>query len=271
MTHPAYGRAAAGHRHRVGAAVRQPGLMTLDGTNTWVLRGRGSDEIVIVDPGPDDDAHIERVAALGRIVAGADQPPPRRPHRRHRQAGRRHRRGGAVGRQRISARPRRPADRRRGDRRGGPADHGDGDAGPYRRLVVVPARRRGADRRHRAGPRHHRHRQRGRQPARLSGVAATAARARAAGRCCPGTAPTCADLEAVTRCTWRTARSGSTRCAGRCANSARTPPPGRIVEHVYIDVDEKLWDAAEMVGAGPAGLSARLSDRSTYVSARKSE
>src|SRR6185312_6146864 len=43
-----------------------PGLMTLDGTNTWVLRGPGSDEMVVVDPGPDDrDEHIERLAALG--------------------------------------------------------------------------------------------------------------------------------------------------------------------------------------------------------------
>ena len=45
-----------------------PGLLTLKGTNTWVLRGKGSDELVIVDPGPDDDEHITRVAALGRIA-----------------------------------------------------------------------------------------------------------------------------------------------------------------------------------------------------------
>ncbi|GBE67432.1 MBL fold metallo-hydrolase [Mycobacterium sp. MFM001] len=45
-----------------------PGLMTLEGTNTWVLRGPGSDEVVIVDPGPDDDEHIARVAAVGRIA-----------------------------------------------------------------------------------------------------------------------------------------------------------------------------------------------------------
>jgi glyoxylase-like metal-dependent hydrolase (beta-lactamase superfamily II) len=44
-----------------------PGIMTLDGTNTWVLRGPGSDEMVIVDPGPDDAVHLERVAALGKI------------------------------------------------------------------------------------------------------------------------------------------------------------------------------------------------------------
>jgi glyoxylase-like metal-dependent hydrolase (beta-lactamase superfamily II) len=45
-----------------------PGMMTLDGTNTWVLRGPGSDEMVVVDPGPDDkDDHIERLAGLGPI------------------------------------------------------------------------------------------------------------------------------------------------------------------------------------------------------------
>ncbi|MDO0974449.1 MBL fold metallo-hydrolase [Mycolicibacterium frederiksbergense] len=44
-----------------------PGIMTLDGTNTWVLRGPRSDEMVIVDPGPDDAEHIERIAALGKI------------------------------------------------------------------------------------------------------------------------------------------------------------------------------------------------------------
>ena len=56
--------------------------MTLEGTNTWVLRGPGSDEVVVVDPGPDDDEHIAKLAGLGRIAAGADQPSARRPHRR---------------------------------------------------------------------------------------------------------------------------------------------------------------------------------------------
>jgi glyoxylase-like metal-dependent hydrolase (beta-lactamase superfamily II) len=44
-----------------------PGIMTLDGTNTWVLRGPGSDELVVVDPGPDDDEHLQRIADLGDI------------------------------------------------------------------------------------------------------------------------------------------------------------------------------------------------------------
>ncbi len=44
-----------------------PGPMTLDGTNTWVLRGAGSRETVVVDPGPDDAEHIARLADLGPI------------------------------------------------------------------------------------------------------------------------------------------------------------------------------------------------------------
>ncbi|MDF2583562.1 MAG: beta-lactamase, partial [Mycobacterium sp.] len=72
MTHPAYGvLRPVLETDTVQASVLlcdNPGIMTLDGTNTWVLRAPRSDELVIVDPGPDDAAHIERIAALGRIA-----------------------------------------------------------------------------------------------------------------------------------------------------------------------------------------------------------
>jgi glyoxylase-like metal-dependent hydrolase (beta-lactamase superfamily II) len=42
-----------------------PGPMTLDGTNSWVLRGQGVGAAIVVDPGPDDDGHLERLAAGG--------------------------------------------------------------------------------------------------------------------------------------------------------------------------------------------------------------
>jgi glyoxylase-like metal-dependent hydrolase (beta-lactamase superfamily II) len=42
-----------------------PGPMTLDGTNTWVLRGPGSAHAVVVDPGPLDAGHLAAVAAHG--------------------------------------------------------------------------------------------------------------------------------------------------------------------------------------------------------------
>lgn len=41
-----------------------PGPMTLDGTNTWVLLEPGSTEAVVVDPGPHGDAHLRAVLDL---------------------------------------------------------------------------------------------------------------------------------------------------------------------------------------------------------------
>lgn len=38
-----------------------PGVMTLDGTNTWILREPGSDVSIVVDPGPMDHTHLSRV------------------------------------------------------------------------------------------------------------------------------------------------------------------------------------------------------------------
>ncbi|OBB64612.1 MULTISPECIES: MBL fold metallo-hydrolase [unclassified Mycobacterium] len=66
--HPAYGTLRAVTDTASVLLADNPGLMTLEGTNTWVLRGKGSDELVVVDPGPDDDEHIARVAELGRIT-----------------------------------------------------------------------------------------------------------------------------------------------------------------------------------------------------------
>ena len=42
-----------------------PGWMTLDGTNSWLLVEPGADRAVLVDPGPDDPAHL---AALVRAA-----------------------------------------------------------------------------------------------------------------------------------------------------------------------------------------------------------
>jgi glyoxylase-like metal-dependent hydrolase (beta-lactamase superfamily II) len=45
-----------------------PGPMTLDGTNSWVLREPGSEQVVVVDPGPDDAEHLSQLAAAGEIA-----------------------------------------------------------------------------------------------------------------------------------------------------------------------------------------------------------
>jgi glyoxylase-like metal-dependent hydrolase (beta-lactamase superfamily II) len=44
-----------------------PGPMTLDGTNTWLLARPGAAGAVVIDPGPDDEPH------LGRILAAAQR------------------------------------------------------------------------------------------------------------------------------------------------------------------------------------------------------
>ncbi|MEM6106331.1 MBL fold metallo-hydrolase [Mycobacterium sp. 050272] len=68
LTHPAYGSLRAVTDTASVLLAENPGLLTLEGTNTWVLRGPRSDELVIVDPGPDDNEHIARIASLGRIA-----------------------------------------------------------------------------------------------------------------------------------------------------------------------------------------------------------
>jgi glyoxylase-like metal-dependent hydrolase (beta-lactamase superfamily II) len=49
--------------------ANNPGVMTLEGTNTWVLRARRRTWSVVVDPGPLDEAHLTRVLVQGRDVA----------------------------------------------------------------------------------------------------------------------------------------------------------------------------------------------------------
>lgn len=46
-----------------------PGPMTLTGTNTWRVAASGSEQApaVVIDPGPDDEEHLRRVAALGPV------------------------------------------------------------------------------------------------------------------------------------------------------------------------------------------------------------
>jgi glyoxylase-like metal-dependent hydrolase (beta-lactamase superfamily II) len=51
-----------------------PGLMTLDGTNTWLVAEPGSDAAIVIDPGPLHEGHLRRVISVaeqaGRRIAG---------------------------------------------------------------------------------------------------------------------------------------------------------------------------------------------------------
>lgn len=59
--------AAGGVRQRTTLAASRlapnPGPMTLDGTNSYVLAGPGAASVVVVDPGPVDEAHLAELAA----------------------------------------------------------------------------------------------------------------------------------------------------------------------------------------------------------------
>ena len=42
--------------------------MTLEGTNTWVLRAPDAPDCVVIDPGEDDERHLRAVAAHGPVA-----------------------------------------------------------------------------------------------------------------------------------------------------------------------------------------------------------
>ena len=44
-----------------------PGPMTLEGTNTWVLRAPDHPDVVVVDPGPLHEGHLDAVASTGNV------------------------------------------------------------------------------------------------------------------------------------------------------------------------------------------------------------
>lgn len=69
-THPAYGQVRQVTPTAAALLADNPGPMTLDGTNTWILRAPGRSECVVIDPGPDQAEHIDGiVAATSRNVA----------------------------------------------------------------------------------------------------------------------------------------------------------------------------------------------------------
>jgi len=61
--------ATAWTTHVTRVLAPNAGPMTLDGTNTYVVRAPGSDAAVIVDPGPADAGHLRTLVGTGRIEA----------------------------------------------------------------------------------------------------------------------------------------------------------------------------------------------------------
>lgn len=54
-------------RHARVLLAPNPGPMTLDGTNSYLLSGNGGDSVVVVDPGPLDDDHLAALATAGPV------------------------------------------------------------------------------------------------------------------------------------------------------------------------------------------------------------
>jgi len=59
--HPAYGELRQVTPVASVVLENNPGSMTLDGTNTWLLRAPGSSSVVVVDPGYEDEPHLTTV------------------------------------------------------------------------------------------------------------------------------------------------------------------------------------------------------------------
>ena len=244
MTHPAYGELRPVTPYATVLLARNPSPMTLDGTNTWLLRAAGEEACLVVDPGPDDPAHLDAVAAAGpvaEILLTHGHPD--------------HADGAAALRERTGAPVRAldPAHRLGGE---GLAE-GDvvaaagvevrvlGDARAHRRLALLRGRRRGADRGHGARPGHHRGGAPGRAAGRLPGLAAAAARPRAPRTVLPGHGPELPDLGAVADVYLRHREERLEQVRAALDTLGPDATPAQVVEVVYADVDRALWTAAE--------------------------
>lgn len=68
-SHPAPGKLRQVTPYAAVLLCDNPSVMTLDGTNTWILRAPGREEAVVIDPGPKDFKHLKRVAKAAGTVA----------------------------------------------------------------------------------------------------------------------------------------------------------------------------------------------------------
>lgn len=65
--HPAYGRVRRVTPWARVVLADNPSPMTLEGTNTWIVRAPDAPDAVVVDPGPDDADHLRQVAECGPV------------------------------------------------------------------------------------------------------------------------------------------------------------------------------------------------------------
>lgn len=68
-SHPSYEHVREVTPYASVLLQNNPGPMTLDGTNTWLLRAPGADQTVVVDPGQSDALHLERLLEAAPNIA----------------------------------------------------------------------------------------------------------------------------------------------------------------------------------------------------------
>lgn len=68
MSHPAYGQLRPVTPLASVLLAENPSPMTLEGTNTWIVRAPGVEECVVIDPGEEDEEHLGRVAGQGPVA-----------------------------------------------------------------------------------------------------------------------------------------------------------------------------------------------------------
>lgn len=67
LEHPAYRAIREVTPFASVVLADNPSYMTLDGTNSWVLRHPNASGCVVVDPGPEDADHLRRLSGVGPV------------------------------------------------------------------------------------------------------------------------------------------------------------------------------------------------------------
>ncbi|MFT3898867.1 MAG: MBL fold metallo-hydrolase [Gordonia sp. (in: high G+C Gram-positive bacteria)] len=69
LKHPAYGKLREVTPFASVLLCENPGMMELEGTNTWILRAPGHPDCVVVDPGPrKHKPHVKEIVKAGNVV-----------------------------------------------------------------------------------------------------------------------------------------------------------------------------------------------------------
>ncbi|MFH0412847.1 MBL fold metallo-hydrolase [Corynebacterium sp. L4756] len=63
MEHPAYSQLRTVTQHAGVVLCDNPSYTALEGTNTWIVKGDEDGSAIVVDPGPDDEGHLNVVTA----------------------------------------------------------------------------------------------------------------------------------------------------------------------------------------------------------------